>query len=253
MERSVGEVARLTGISVRTLHHYDEIGLVSPAARTGAGYRRYTPADLDRLRQVLSYRALGFPLEEIATLLDDPTVDAVGHLRRQHELLTERITRLRAMAAAVERELEAQQLGISLSPQDRFEVFGDQDPEQYADEVEERWGDTTAYAQSKERTGRYSRADWQRIKSEQEDWSRRVVAALRSGVPASGTDAMDLAEEHREQIGRWFYDCGYPMHRGLASMYLADERFTQHYENLSPGLARYLHDAIMANADRAEG
>jgi len=237
---------------VRTLHHYDEIGLICPAGRTGAGYRRYTVADLYRLRQVLAYRALGFSLDEIATLLDDPTVDALGHLRRQHELLTERIHRLRAMVAAVERELEAHQLGISLSPQDRFEVFGDQDPEQYADEVEERWGDTEAYAQSQQRTGRYTKEDWLRIKQEQEDWNRRLVAAYTGGIPATGQDAMDLAEEHREQISRWFYDCGYPMHRGLAGMYLADERFTQNYEKLARGLARYFHDAIMANADRAE-
>ena len=80
---NVGEVAALAGVTVRTLHHYDRIGLLSPSGRTAAGYRQYAPADLDRLHQVLLYRELGFPLEEVAALLDDPSADHVEHLRRQ--------------------------------------------------------------------------------------------------------------------------------------------------------------------------
>jgi MerR family transcriptional regulator, thiopeptide resistance regulator len=156
---SVGDTAALAGVTVRTLHHYDRIGLLSPSERTPAGYRRYAPSDLDRLHQVLVYRELGFPLEEIATLLDDPAADPVAHLRRQLALLRDRLDRTRAMVAAVEKEMEARTMGISLTPEERFEVFGDSDPSQYDAEVEERWGETDAYRESRRRTSSYTKDD----------------------------------------------------------------------------------------------
>lgn len=115
MSYSVGQVAALAGVTVRTLHHYDEIGLL-PSGRSHAGHREYEDADLDRLQQILFYRELGFPLEEVAALLDDPDADPAEHLRRQHELLTGRIDRLQRMAAAVEHAMEARKMGIKLTP-----------------------------------------------------------------------------------------------------------------------------------------
>jgi DNA-binding transcriptional MerR regulator len=248
----VGRVAELAGVSVRTLHHYDEIGLLSPGGRTPVGYRRYSEEDLERLQQILFYRELGFALEEIATILDDPQADAAAHLRRQHRLLSKRIERLQAMVAAVEFALEAQQVGISLTPEERFEVFGDLDPEEHAEEAEQRWGGTEAYRQSQRRAASYSKEDWKRITAEAEDVARRLAEAFTAGVAPDSARAMDLAEQHRQHISRSFYDCSYEMHRGLGEMYLADPRFTQHYENYAPGLAQYMRDAIHANADRAE-
>src|SRR5215212_8737876 len=166
---NIGEVAALAGVTVRTLHHYDRLGLLSPSGRTAAGYRQYAPADLDRLHQVLLYRELGFPLEEVATLLDDPSADPAEHLRRQHRLLRELLERTSAMVAAVEKEMEAHQMGIPLTPEERFEVFGENDPSQYEAEVEERWGETDAYAQSKRKTATYTKDDWLRIKTEGAD------------------------------------------------------------------------------------
>ncbi|MGY1821944.1 MerR family transcriptional regulator [Geodermatophilus sp. SYSU D00079] len=247
---NVGEVAALAGVTVRTLHHYDRIGLLSPSGRTAAGYRRYSPADLDRLHQVLLYRELGFPLEEVATLLDDPSADPAEHLRRQHRLLQDRLERTQAMVAAVEKEMEARAMGISLTPEERFELFGDWLPEEYEAEAEQRWGDTEAWEQSQRRTRAYTKDDWVRVKAEGEDVETRFAAALRDGVPADSEPAMDLAEEHRQQISRNFYDCGYEIHAGLGRMYVEDERFTAHYERIAPGLARYVSTAIQANAAR---
>jgi DNA-binding transcriptional MerR regulator len=247
---NVGEVAALAGVTVRTLHHYDRIGLLSPSERTPAGYRRYTPSDLDRLHQVLVYRELGFPLEEIATLLDDPAADPLAHLRRQLALLRDRLDRTRAMVAAVEKEMEAHTMGISLTPEERFEVFGEHDPSQYDAEVEERWGETDAYRESRRRTSSYTKEDWLRIKAEGADVERRFAEALRSGVAADSEQAMDVAEEHRQHISRWFYDCPPEMHAGLGRMYVEDERFTAHYEQIAPGLAQYVSTAVQANAAR---
>ncbi|MGY1635364.1 MerR family transcriptional regulator [Geodermatophilus sp. SYSU D00742] len=245
---NVGEVAGLAGVTVRTLHHYDRIGLVSPSGRTAAGYRQYSPADLDRLHSVLLYRDLGFPLEEIATLLDDPSADPAVHLRRQHRLLQDRLERTRAMVAAVEKEMEARAVGIDLTPEEKFELFGDWLPEEYEAEAEQRWGDTEAWAQSQRRTRAYTKDDWVRVKAEGEDVESRFATALRDGVPADSATAMDLAEEHRQQISRNFYDCTYEIHAGLGRMYVEDERFTAHYERIAPGLAQYVSDAIRANA-----
>lgn len=250
MSWTVGELARLAGVTVRTLHHYDRIGLVRPSDRTAAGYRSYDVRDLDRLQQVLVYRELGFPLEEVATLLDDPDADPAEHLRRQHRLLRERLERTQAMVAAVEKEMEARQMGISLTPEERFEVFGDWLPEEYAAEAEEKWGDTEAWTQSQRRTSAMSTEDWLRVKAEGDDVERRFAAALAAGVPADSATAMDLAEEHRQQIGRNFYDCSPEMHAGLGRVYLEDERFTAHYERVAPGLAQYVSTAVQANAAR---
>ncbi|MGY1844665.1 MerR family transcriptional regulator [Modestobacter sp. SYSU DS0875] len=250
MSWTVGELARLAGVTVRTLHHYDRIGLVRPSERTSAGYRSYDARDLDRLQQVLLYRELGFPLDEVATLLDDPDADPAAHLRRQHRLLRDRLERTRAMVAAVEKEMEARQMGISLTPEERFEVFGDHDPSQYDAEVEERWGDTAAYAESRRRTAAHGKEDWLRVKAETDDVERRFAAALAAGVPADSATAMDVAEEHRQQISRHFYDCSPEMHAGLGRMYVEDERFTAHYERIAPGLAQYVSTAVQANAVR---
>ncbi|WP_406075290.1 MerR family transcriptional regulator [Micromonospora sp. NBC_01638] len=248
MAYTVGQVAKVAGVTVRTLHHYDEIGLLSPSGRTSAGYRRYDDADLQRLQLVRYYRELGFPLEEITAIIDDPAADPAAHLRRQHELLTVRVKRLQEMVTAIEFALEASKLNIQLTPEERFEVFGDVDPEEHQAEAERRWGDTDAYRESNRRASRYSKDDWLRHKAENEDWGRRMVAVLASGVPADSPEAMDLAEEHRQLISRWFYECPYEGHTGLADMYLADERFTAYYENIAPGLAAYLNEAIHANA-----
>ncbi|MEU2336343.1 MerR family transcriptional regulator [Streptomyces sp. NPDC006654] len=250
MSYSVGQVAGFTGVTVRTLHHYDEIGLLVPGERSPAGHRRYGDADLDRLQRILFYRELGFPLDEVAALLDDPDADPRAQLRRQHDLLTARIEKLRQMAEAVEHAMEARRMGINLTPEERFEVFGDKDPEQYAEEAEQRWGGTEAYAESQRRAARYTKADWQRMKAEADDWGARYAALVTAAEPATGERAMDMAEEHRLHISRWFYDCPYTMHRCLAGMYVADERFKAFYDSMAPGLAEHLKEAIEANATR---
>lgn len=204
MPWTVGEVASRTGVTVRTLHHYDKIGLLSPSGRTEAGYPLYERTGLERLQQIVVYRRLGMKLDEIAALLDDADLDPIEHLRRQHELLRGRRAELDHMIDALEKTMEARKLGIQVDTEELFEVFGDDDPTQHADEVVERWGDTDAYPESKRRSRRYGKADWQRMKEEAEDHGHRLGAALQAGHPSDGTVAMNLAEEHRQHIHRWF-------------------------------------------------
>ncbi|MER5325102.1 MerR family transcriptional regulator [Streptosporangium roseum] len=252
MGYSVGQVARLAGVSVRTLHHYDDIGLMSPGQRTAARYRRYSEADLQRLQHVLFYRELGFPLEEIAVILDESGTDALTHLRRQHELLMRRISRLQTMAAAVEHAMEAHSMDISLTPEERFEIFGDFVPEEHDAQARERWGGSEAFEQSQRRMAAMTTADWVRFKAEAAQTVEGFARALAEGLPAGGERAMELAEEHRAHITRWCYDCSYDLHRGLGEMYVADPRFSAGYETAATGLSVYIRDAIRANADRAQ-
>ena len=247
--RTVGEVAALARVTVRLLHHYDEIGLVSPSGRSDAGYRLYDDADLERLQQALFYRELGFALEDIRDLMTAPDFDRGAALREQRRLLEEQGERLHAMIEAVDAAIAAHEGGFAMNDEEMFEVFGGFDVRKYGAEVEERWGDTVPFQQSRERVKSYRKEDWQRFKLESEDLYARLVAALTAGVPAASDAAMALAEEHRQQISQWFYDCPIEMHRGLAEMYLADERFTGHFESIHEGLAQFVHDAFIANAD----
>jgi MerR family transcriptional regulator, thiopeptide resistance regulator len=249
---SVGKVAVLSGVTIRTLHHYDEIGLLSPGGRSDVGYRVYGEADLERLQRILFYRELGFTLKEISTIIEDPNTDAMGHLRRQRELLVERIERLGSMVDAIDYEMEARTMDINLTPEERFEVFGEFRPEEHAEEAEQRWGETDAYKESNRRVSKYTKEDWLKIKAEAEEVQNRLAATFEAGLPPESEEAMAAVEAHRQHISRWFYDCGYDMHRGLTEMYLSDERFRSNYDKQAPGLALYIKEAAQANADRAE-
>lgn len=235
---------------MRTLHHYDRIGLLEASSRSAAGYRRYSDGDLERLQRILFYRELGLGLDQIRAVMTDGNAKAIDHLRRQHSLLVDRIGRLQRMATAVQQAMEAHTMGITLTPEERLEVFGDFDPDAYTAEVEERWGGTDAYRESMSRSGSYTEDDWQRMRAQADAVHQRLIAAMSAGRPADSPEAMDAAEAHRQQITGALYDCSYEIHLGLADMYVDDPRFTATYEKIASGLAQYLSDAMRANAAR---
>ena len=249
---TVGQVAESLGVTVRTLHHYDEIGLVVPSARSRAGYRLYTEEDLRRLQHVVVYRRLGLPLEEIGTILaagaGSDTVAA--HLRRQRDAVAEQVAGLGRLLTAIDKALEAEMNGYRITREEQRELFGDHFDESYAQEAQERWGGTEAWAQSQQRLRSYDKEQWQQIKDEGEQINARYVRLMQDGVPADSEQAMEVAEAARQQICTWFYDCPRSMHAGIAEMYVADPRFTKTYEDIAPGLAQYVRDAVVANAAR---
>jgi MerR family transcriptional regulator, thiopeptide resistance regulator len=247
---SIGEVARLARVSVRTLHHYDELGLLKPSTRTSSGYRRYSDADLEKLQTILFYRELGFGLEQIRALLSDPTFDRRTALLEQRGQLLAKLERLSATLRLIDKTLASLEGAFSMTKEEMFEVFGDFDPAGHEAEVVERWGDTDAYKESAKRARRYTKADWQRIKAEGEAVNQAIAALMDAGVPATDPRALDAAEAARLQIDRWFYPCSREMHGKLGEMYVSDPRFTATYEKIRPGMARYLNEAIQANAAR---
>lgn len=246
--RTVGDVARTVGISVRTLHHYDAVGLVTPSGRSPAGYRTYSAADVERLYTVLTYRELGFSLDEIKTVVDSPDTDALEHLRRQRDLLARRIDHLTAMAHAVDTVIEEKTMGTNPTPEQQREIWGDDwTGEKYEEEARERWGNTDAWAQSTARTAEFTVEDWATIKAETEQLEADCAAALRAGVAPGSDEANALAERHRLSIDR-YYDCDHAMQKCVAAMYTSDERFRKHYDSRAAGLAEWLVASVDANA-----
>lgn len=248
--RTVSELAKLAGVTVRTLHHYDEVGLVVPSARTEAGYRLYGPGDLERLQLVLFYRELGFGLAEIKQLLDRPGFDRGEALRSQRDLLVARANRLAHMITAVDQAIAAHEEGTEMTDETMFEVFGDEQRELQA-EAERRWGDTDAYRESRRRTSRYSRQDFEELKAESDAILLRIAEVYRSGATADSDAAMDAVEAHRRQITERFYECSHELQVQLGEGYVQDPHFTATYEAIERGLTVWVRDAIRANAQRA--
>ena len=246
---TVGQVAERFGVTVRTLHRYDEIGLLRPSERSGAGYRLYTEADVTRLQHVVVYRRLGFGLQEIALLLTHPE-SVEEHLRRQRTAVMSRLDEMRDLVTAIDRALEKEGSGMKLTKEEQQELFGDGYSDEYAAEAEQRWGDTDAWRQSQQRTGKYTKQDWADIKAETEALDAAFLSAIRSGEPPTGRRAMDAAEAHRMHINDRFYQLSPEFHRNLGDMYITDPRFAKNYDDVEPGLAQYVRDAIHANADR---
>jgi DNA-binding transcriptional MerR regulator len=251
-EYTVGVAADMAGVSVRTLHHYDRIGLVRPSSRSPAGYRLYTEADLGRLQRVLFYRELDLDLGDIAEVVSDPKITDEGHLRRQRELIEQRIGRCQGMLAVIDRELTARKGGISLTLQERRKVWGGDRLLEHMDEAERRWGHQPSFAQRQLRTAAYTEQDWLRLRDELHVIHRRLADSLSQGVPATDPAVMDLAEQLRQHTDRWFHDCGYDKHRELAELYRTNQRSGRNYDDMAPGLSQYVHDAIMANCDRVK-
>ena len=241
---TVGAIAELTGVSVRTLHHYDEIGLVVPSERSESGYRIYDGSAMDRLQEVLIFRELGFGLQQIKEIIDSPGYLRHDVLVRHKELLERKADRLSVIIDAVDRSIREQEKGINMTNEEKLKVFGDFDPSEFEEEAEQRWGGTDEYTDSVRRTKDYTAQDWETINAENADIYAGFVAIM--GQDADSPAAADLVERHRQHISRWYYECTPEIHAGLGQMYVADARFTKNIDKTAEGLAAFMAEAIAA-------
>lgn len=244
---TVKRVADLAGVSIRALHHYDAIGLVSPHERSDAGYRIYSRADLERLQQVLFFKELGFALEEIKAIVEDPAFDRRQALLDHRELLRHRRDRIDRLIRAVDRTLASMQEGTELEERIMFDGF---DNAAYAEEARQRWGHTEAYQESQRRTAAYSQADWDAIQAEQTDILREI-AALADREPGD-PEVQRAVQRMHAFINERFYTCSLDIFRGIADLAVADERFTSTYEKLRPGLAAFFRQAVHVYCERPD-
>src|SRR6185369_7925645 len=242
----VKEVAALSGVTVRALHHYDELGLLTPKARTAAGYRLYGDDDLLRLQQILIGRELGLSLEAIRRSLDDPGFDRRAALMAQRGELAARAERAEEMVRAIDAALaalgEADEEDRSMNTKvDLKKIFDGFDHEQHEPEVKRRWGGTDAYKTAEKRWKSYTEADWIRCKEEQFSIYGEVIAVRDAGVAPDDPRAMDLAERHRLCFDRWFYACNHKMHASLADMWETDTRYEENMDKHGgAGFTKYL-------------
>lgn len=214
-EFTVGQAAELLGVSTRTLRHWDEIGLLQPSYRSWSDYRLYTDQDIDQALEILVYRETGMPLKEIAAIIHD-AAPRVERLQAQRDYLEQQIARLRRMSEAVTTMLER-----DLTMSEKIEAMGNE----WAEEAEQRWGDTPEWAQAQERG---KDVDKQAAARELEAFAQALVDAHRRDVKPGSAEASELVLRHRAQIEQW-YDCTPEKQVCLARMYVADERFHAAY------------------------
>ena len=245
MEYTVQRLAKLAGISARTLRHYDQIGLLRPARVSSNGYRIYGAREVALLQQILFYRAVDMPLEEIRAAVQSPGFDALAALRAHQRGLGERRARLERVMQTVERTIAALEGGFTMQDEERFEGLKEQmlaeNEAQYGHEVRARWGEAAMEASNTRlrglRAGDYEAAQRKAIVA-----NEALAAAMDAG-DAGSPQAMLAAKLHHEWLQCWGQYTP-AMHVGLASMYVEDERFAAHYEAVRPGAAAFLRDAI---------
>jgi DNA-binding transcriptional MerR regulator len=246
----VGGAAEIAKVSVRALHHYDEIGLLVPSERSESGYRLYSAGDLERLHQILLFRELGFALPDIRRIMLDPAFDRAEALRAQRSLLVEKARRTEAMLEAIDAALAAAERGTTMTKEELTDMFGELfdgfDPAEYEEEVKERWGETDAYKQSTARTKRYTKADWERLGVEGGAVTAEFIALMDAGVAPDSPEAIAVAGTHHAHLEKWFYDCPPQMYAGLAQMWVDDDRFTKNIDKAREGLAAFQSAAAMA-------
>jgi DNA-binding transcriptional MerR regulator len=247
--RTVRQLAKLAGVSVRTLHHYDQIKLLRPSARTDAGYRLYGDADALRLQQILFYRELDVPLAEIQVILDRPGFDQVEALRDHRRMLTERAERLARLLRTVDRTI-AKLTGedtMPLTDEDIYEGFSPEERAKlkgYEAEAADHWGELAA--ESGRRVRQMTKAQWQAIQQEGGAVTQRMAELM--GRPVGDADIQAAIARQHAWIEN-FYPCPAEIFRGLGQMYVDDPRFAANYEKVKPGLAVFMRDAMMYYAD----
>lgn len=241
MVYTVKQLAKVAGVTVRTLHYYDEIGLLKPSFIKENGYRYYEEKELVKLQQILFFRELEFPLENIVQMLKTPEYNALEALADQRTLLEMKRARLDGLLETLEKTMKMLKEGGKMSTDELFASFADNQIEQYKEEVKVRWGTTDMYKQSAERTRQWTTQKFEQIKEEGRAITSALSKLMEKGV--ASTEVQEQIERHFQHINR-FYDCSYEMYRNLGNMYSEDQRFAENYNTVAPHLAEFLRDAI---------
>ncbi|MFF1571341.1 TipAS antibiotic-recognition domain-containing protein [Leifsonia sp. NPDC058292] len=249
--RTVGVVADALGVSVRTLHHWDRLGIASPSARTAGGYRVYSRTDQARLRRVLLLRELGIPLARISQVLEASAAERREELIRRRAELDGRIAQLQAVANVVDRMLAADEFGVVLTEEEQAEAFGaDWDPV-HTRGARERWGDSPQWAEFAERSAMRTPEEWRDANAVMDEVIAAFAEARNQGRDPDNGRTHDLAARHREAMSTYFH-CTRSMQVVIARMFTTEPGFAEYYDRVQPGLAFWMREVIEADA-RAHG
>jgi len=229
--------ARLTGVSVRTLHYYDQIGLLKPAVDRQNGYRLYDEACLARMQEILFYRELDFPLKEICAILSSPDHDRQAALQAQRRLLTLKKARLERLIAALDGAMKGDPIEMSTFDNSEFEARR----QEYAKEAKEKWGGTAAWQEYEQKN---ADGKWEQLSRGMDalmaEFARCKAAGQTPGSPA----AQELVKQWQDFISANCYTCTKEILAGLGQMYVADQRFTANMDRHGEGTAQFMADAI---------
>lgn len=247
MKYTIKKLASAAGVSVRTLHYYDDIDLLKPSEVGDNNYRYYGESELLRLQQILFFRELEFPLEKIKLALDSPSFNNLEALRSHRLVLLKQKNRLSDLIKTIDRTITNLQKGASMTTNDLYGGFTKQQMEEYQAEAETRWGNTDAYKESVSRVKQMGKAGLQKVMEEGMHIELEMAELI--GESVNSKAVQDLVIRHRAQIGK-FYTVTDQIYRGLAEMYVADPRFAKHYDDVKPGLAKFLSDAMLASLNK---
>lgn len=254
MQYKVKEVSDLVGVSVRTLHHYDQIGLLKPTSVSPAGYRLYTDSDLEKLQQILFFKELGFSLQETGKIIHSPGFDRKQALKKHKELLIKKRERLDEIIKSVEKSIDAIERGMKMNKKEMFKAFDmheiEKHQKKYAEEVKQKYGNTEAYNESLQKTSKYTKEDWSAMMEKWDDLYRRIAARMEYG-PAD-PEVQKMMAEYQQFISGSFYNCTTEIFRGLGDLYVSDERFTVNIDKHGAGLAQFLKEAMHIYCDTME-
>ncbi|MBQ5320227.1 MAG: MerR family transcriptional regulator [Oscillospiraceae bacterium] len=237
----IKEFAELTGVSVRTLHYYDEIGLLkSSSVDEQNGYRFYDERCLERMQEILFYRELDFPLKDIQAILSSPDYDKQNALKEQKHLLTLKKERLERLITALEGAMKGENFTMNIFDNSEFET----QREQYAEEAKKKWGNTDAYKESAEKTKGYSKEKWDAVNAGMSALMAEFADCRNNGFSPDSKEAQMLVKKWQDYISANFYTCTKEILAGLGKMYTADERFMTNIDNHGEGTAEFMCEAI---------
>jgi DNA-binding transcriptional MerR regulator len=242
MSYTVKQLAKAAGVTVRTLHYYDEIGLLKPSFLKENGYRFYEEKELVKLQQILFFRELDFTLEDIVQIINVQGYKVLEALAEQRTLLEMKRARLDGLLQTIESTMKKLKEGRSMSTDELFAAFTESQIEQYKEEVKAKWGKTNAYKQSIDRTRQWTKEDFERIKGEGQAITLSLAKLMKKGVAHAEVQAQ--IERHFQHINQ-FYECSYEMYRNLGNMYSEDPRFAENYNTVAPHLAAFMRGAIV--------
>lgn len=243
-EYTIGEAADALGVSGKALRHWEALGLITPA-RTWAGHRVYSEADLERGAAIALYRGVGVPLAQIEQLLDASGPTLTRALKHHQKALASRRRALDAQLASIQHLIDNATKGSI--DMDAMKKYLGEDMPAYQEEAEQRWGETPEWAQSQETLAQMGEGDFKRLQEEQEVFAADLVHARDAGVEPGSKEATELVERHRASIAQW-YDVTPARQLILARMYVGDPRFHEAYN----GAQEYLLELVTAHA-AAEG
>ncbi len=245
---AVSELAGMAGVSVRALHHYDEIELLKPSFRSDTGYRKYQRGDLLRLQQILFYKELDFSLNEIKGILDDPDYDVTRALVNHRHSIEKRIERLSNLLTTLDKTLlQYQEESMVLTDEELYEGFSREQIERYNREVDEKYGPGTVKA-SRERVGKLSKKQWRAVK--EEGGAITLEMAELMDLPPESPEVQKLIKRHHAWIEN-FWTPNAESYKGLGRGYAEDPEFRAFYDKYKTGLANFFCAAMEYYADTA--